>query len=104
MKKLFVIGIVSIALLSITACNKNNGCPNNSEKGKIRDFTASDSCGYIIQLEDGTKLEATNLSEYPFVTLEEGQLVWVKYKAASGASTCGLGDIVRLKCLSEREF
>jgi hypothetical protein len=104
MRKLFVIGVMSTAILCITACNKNNGCPNNSEKARIRDFTGSDTCDYVIQLEDGTKLEPTNLSEYPFVTLEEGQLVWVKYKAASGASLCDQGDIVKLKCLSERDF
>src|SRR5690606_3024005 len=103
MRKLFILGLVGLGLFGLAACNKNNGCPNNSEKGKIRDFT-SDSCTFLIQLEDGTKLEPTNLSEYPYVNLEEGQLVWVKYKPASGASTCGLGDIVRLKCLSEREF
>ncbi|MBD3637306.1 MAG: hypothetical protein HUJ25_08145 [Crocinitomicaceae bacterium] len=104
MKKLFVIGVMATALVSVTACNKNNGCPNNSEKAKIRDFTDSDSCNYVIQLEDGTKLEPNNISEYQNVNLEEGQLVWVKYKEASGASTCGMGDIVTIKCLSEREF
>ena len=104
MKKLLFIGFIGAVLFSVSACNKNNGCPNSSEKAKIRDFT-SDSCTFIIQLEDGTKLEPTNLSEYPYVNMEEGQLVWVKYKESSGASTCGLGEqIVRLKCLSEREF
>ncbi|MCB9222664.1 MAG: hypothetical protein R2780_12375 [Crocinitomicaceae bacterium] len=104
MKKLLLVGIVSTAVLSLTACNKNNGCPNSSEKATIRDFTDSDSCGILFQLEDGTKLEATNLSEFPAINYEEGQLVWVKYKPASGASTCGLGEIVRLKCVSEREY
>ena len=104
MKKLLIIGVMVSAAVAITGCNKNNGCPNNSEKATIVDSTANDSCGILIKLSDGTKLEPTNLSEYPFVNLEQGQLVWVKYKEAAGASTCGLGDIVKLKCLSEREF
>lgn len=104
MKKLLLIGLVSTAILSITSCEKKNGCPHNSEKAMVRDFTDSDSCGIVFQLEDGTKLEPTNLSEYQFINYEEGQLIWVKYKPAAGASTCGLGDIVRLTCVSEREY
>lgn len=105
MKKLFIAGIFFAAFFTVSSCNKKNGCPNSSERARIRDFT-SDSCTYIIQLDDdGTKLEATNLSEYPYIPMEEGQLVWVKFKPTSGASACGLGDsIVRIKCMSEREF
>ncbi|UKN02531.1 hypothetical protein K6119_03225 [Paracrocinitomix mangrovi] len=105
MKKLVIAGAVIAAFFSITSCNKNNGCPNNSEKAVIRDYSnVSDSCGVIIQTEDGTKLEATNLSEYGYVNMDSGQLVWVKYKEAAGASICGLGEVVQLKCLSEREY
>lgn len=105
MKKLLLAGFIFSALFIVSSCNKKNGCPNSSEKARIRDFT-SDSCTYIIQLDDdATKLEATNLSEFPYIPLEEGQLVWIKYKPTSGASACGLGDsIVRIKCISEREF
>lgn len=104
MRKLLFLGLVAGSVASMTACEKKNGCPHNSEKATILDYTDSDSCGYVFQLENGDKLEATNLSEYPLVNYEHGQLVWIKYKPASGASTCGLGEIVRLKCLSEREY
>lgn len=106
MKKLFVIGGMVLGLVSMTACNKNNGCPNNSEKARIRDFTDSTACDWIIQLDsDNTKLQPTNLSEYPFLNLEENQLVWIKYKETSGASQCDLNQtVVKIKCISEREF
>jgi hypothetical protein len=104
MKKLLLVGFVAGSVLSFTACNKNNGCPNSSEKARVRDFTDSDTCGFLFELENGTKLEPTNISEFPLINYEEGQLVWVKYKPASGASTCGLGEIVKLKCVSEREY
>jgi hypothetical protein len=104
MKKVLLVGFVFGTVLSFTACNKNNGCPNNSEKARVRDFSETDTCGIVFELEDGTKLEPTNMSEFPTINYEEGQLIWVKYKPASGASTCGIGDIVTLKCVSEREY
>lgn len=105
MKKLIVFGCVLVAGMTISSCNKNNGCPNNSERAKIRVFE-NDTCGTLIQLtEDNSYLQPTNISEYPFVNQEDGQLVWVKYKEASGASNCDLNQqIVTIKCLSEREF
>lgn len=106
MKKLFVIGAIAAGFMAVSSCNKNNGCPNSSEKARIRDFTDSVSCGWIIQLdEDGTKLQPTNISEYQFINLEEGQLVWIKYKETAGASMCDLNQtVVEIKCMSEREF
>ncbi|MEO9531667.1 MAG: hypothetical protein ABJG68_12880 [Crocinitomicaceae bacterium] len=104
MKKYLILGSIVAGFAALTACNKNNGCPNSSEKATVRVFEDNDSCDVLFQLEDGTKLEPTNLSEFQVLDYEEGMWVWVKYKPASGASKCGLGDIVKLKCVSEREF
>lgn len=104
MKKYIALSLITCGIATLTACNKNNGCPNNSDKAIVRDFSDTDSCGIVFELEDGSKLEATNLSEFPGLDYEEGMLVWLDSKPASGASTCGLGDIVRIKCISEREF
>lgn len=103
MKKYLFLGSLFAAVISFTACSKKNGCPGSSEKATVRVFE-SDSCGTLFQIEDGTKLEPTNLSEFQVLDYEEGMWVWVKYKPASGASKCGLGDIVKLQCVSEREF
>ena len=104
MKKLLFTALIFSASTLFLACNKNNGCPNNSEKAVIQDYTDSDSCDYIFRLEDGTKLEPTNRSEFPNINYEDGQLIWLKYKEASGASICGQGEIIEIKCISEREF
>lgn len=104
MKKFFVISLIACGVVTFTACNKNNGCPNSSDKVIVRDFSDTDSCGFVFELEGGDKLEATNLSEFPGIEYEEGMLLWLDSKPASGASTCGLGEIVRIKCVSEREF
>ncbi|MEX1002084.1 MAG: hypothetical protein WDZ35_08210 [Crocinitomicaceae bacterium] len=104
MKKLLFAGVVGAVMISVSSCNKNNGCPNNSEKAFVRDYTDSDTCGILFQLEDGTKLEPINRSEFPNINYEDGQLIWLKHKEASGASICGMGEIIEIKCVSEREF
>jgi hypothetical protein len=104
MKKTFVLSAILTVVIALGSCNKNNGCPNSSDKAVVRDFTDSDTCGIVFQLEDGTKLEPMNLSEFQTLELFEGQWIWLKYKNESGSSTCQLGDVVRIQCISEREF
>ena len=103
MKTKLILGTLFIALISFTSCKKNNGC-SKSEKAWVRDFSETDTCGIVFQLEDGTKLEPVNLAEFSTMTFEEGDLIWLSYKDASGASTCGIGDIVEIRCVSEREY
>ena len=102
MKKLALLTLL-IGSLSIISCKKNNGCAR-SEKGWIRDLSDSDTCGVLIELEDGTKLEPTNWTEHNPLSWSNGDLVWVSYKEASGASLCNTGEIVKLRCISSREF
>ncbi len=107
MKTRLLFGTLFIAAISFTSCNKHNGC-SFSEKAWVRDFsdtgTETDTCGIVFELEDGTKLEPTNLAEFSGMDFEEGKLVWISYKEASGASTCGIGDIVKIRCVVDREY
>lgn len=104
MKASYIFAAFAFSALLIASCGKNTGGCYKGEKAKIRDFSASDSCGIVIQLEDGTKLEPTNLAEFKGIEYTEGKLIWVSYKPASGASTCGLGEIVEIKCIAERPY
>lgn len=101
MKAKHIFGILALGALTFTACNKNNGC-SRSEKAIVYDLSDSDSCGIVFRLEDGTYLEATNLNE--FQAWEDGDLVWISHKETAGASTCGLGEIVRIRCVVPRDF
>ena len=104
MKANYIAGILAVLAFSFAACKKNNGC-SRSEKAVVKDFSESDSCGVIFELvEDGTKLEPINLPEFAGLDYEHGDLVWISWKEASGASTCGLGEIVEIRCVSEREY
>ena len=67
MKKYFAVSLITLALVSFTACNKRNGCPNNSEKVIVRDFSESDSCGMVFELEDGDGSEDSRASSFEYV-------------------------------------
>jgi hypothetical protein len=103
MKAKYLIGILAVSALAFGACKKNNGC-SRSEKAVVKDFSDSDTCGIVFQLEDGSKLEPTNLAEFAGLEYNHGDLVWISWKEASGASTCGIGEIVEIRCVSEREY
>lgn len=103
MRKTFLFAAFIAGALSFTACNKHNGC-SRSEKAWVRDFT-NDTCGIVFELEDGTKLEPTNLAEFQNqLEFTEGALIWLSYKDVDGASTCGLGEIIEIRCVAEREY
>jgi hypothetical protein len=101
MKKKLVFGILALAMISFSACEKNNGC-SRSEKATVFDFSDTDTCGIVFRLEDGNYLEATNLNE--FQAWEEGDLVWISHKETAGASVCGLGDVIEIRCVVARDF
>tara|TARA_B110000037_G_scaffold82340_1_gene98031 strand:+ start:12140 stop:12445 length:306 start_codon:yes stop_codon:yes gene_type:complete len=101
MKNKLVFGILALATIAFSACNKNNGCAR-SEKATVLDFSDSDTCGLVFRLGDGTYLEATNLNE--FQAWEAGDLVWISHKETAGASTCGLGEVIQIRCVVAREF
>lgn len=96
-----VIAAAFLGLLALSACKKNNGCAR-SEAAVVYDLSDSDTCGIVFRLEDGTYLEATNLNE--FQKWEDGDLVWISTKETSGASVCGIGEVIEIRCVVPREF
>lgn len=105
MKKVGIVSVAAILMLGFSSCNKNNGCGGMAEKATVENYTGSDSCEVVFRLdEDGTKLEPTNLASFPSLNYEHGDLVWIRYKKVSGASTCQLGDIVRINAVCHRDY
>ncbi len=94
-------------VVAFASCKRHEGC-NFSEKGWVRDYslpgTDDDTCGIVFELEDGTKLEPNNLPSFPHLDYNEGDLVWISYKEAGGVSTCGIGPIVKIRCVEERPY
>lgn len=104
MKTKFVLGIFAVAVLAFASCGKKTGGCYKGEKAVVTDYSESDTCGVVFTLEDGTVLEATNLAEFKGIEYNTGTLVWISYKETSGASTCGMGEIVEIRCISKREY
>ncbi|MCG8576886.1 MAG: hypothetical protein MI810_18540 [Flavobacteriales bacterium] len=100
-----IIGMFAVVVIAFSSCKRNNGC-SWSEKAIVEDWSeGNDTCGIVFRLvESGEKVEPTNLASFSNLTYEHGDLVWLSHKKVSGASTCGLGEVVKIRCIAEREF
>jgi hypothetical protein len=81
-----------------------------------RDLTGLDGCGFVLELEDGTRLEPVPvfmcgtppLPENPPPTIDfepvDGTRVYIDYEEVDGfGSICMVGKTVRLTCISKVE-
>jgi hypothetical protein len=64
-------------------------------------MTGLDGCGMVIELENGDKLEPTNLSNFE-IDVEDGKKIWVEYHGVWMASICMVGEVVEVDCIGER--
>ena len=99
-QKILLLSLV-VLTLAIYSCNKESEC-ENSHSAKLVNMTGLDGCSWMIELNNGTKLEPTNLNDFN-INLQENQKIWVVYHtAAQMASICMHGEIVTIDCISER--
>lgn len=105
MKKIIVFAM----LLAIAGCAKNNVQPECKSRATVKDLSGLDGCGFVFELEDGTRLEPiirvyvtapTNDPLYGFEFVD-GKKVTIDYEISSGASACMAGPIVNITCLTE---
>lgn len=83
----------------VSACSTNDAC-SGSVHVKMRNKTGLDGCGWVLQLNDNSYLEAQNLNEFE-IEFVEGKDLHVKYEEVDGGSICMVGKIVKITCLSE---
>lgn len=95
MKNLLVI----FGIVLITSCSNESGC-SKSVHAKMRNLTGLDGCGWVLQLDDNSYLEAQNLDQFE-IEFVEGKELHVSYKETDGGSICMVGKIVEITCLSE---
>jgi len=85
----------------------------------LRDFTGLDGCGFVFELEDGTRLEPVRImlfcgtpplpkevTEDPLYGFEfvDGKKVKIGYKEwEDSVSICMAGPIVKINCIEEEE-
>jgi hypothetical protein len=111
MKKLLV-----LTLLIFSACSKEVVKTSNcAVEATVRDLTGLDGCGFVFELNDGTRLEPlrllycgtpplgpeiTNDPLYNFQFVE-GKKVKISYEQVEGGSYCMVGPLVKITCLTE---
>ncbi|MEY3237586.1 MAG: hypothetical protein RI883_1687, partial [Bacteroidota bacterium] len=59
-----------------------------------------DGCGWVLELDNGSKLEPQNLSDFE-IELVEGKDVHIRYEEVETFSICMVGKIVKIECLTE---
>lgn len=96
MKKLLL--LFSLVAL-VASCSTHDAC-SGSVHVKMRNLTGLDGCGWVLQLNDNSYLEAQNLNEFE-IEFVEGKELHVKYEEVDGGSICMVGKIVKITCLTE---
>ena len=77
-------------------------CPNAVE-ATLKDLTGLDGCSWVLELDNGKRLEPSNLQKFDNIKLEDGKRVFVEYKTIhNAASICMVGTIIEIICISEK--
>jgi len=108
------VGAFIFLVLVFMGCNDDQ--PENcSTFATVRDLTGLDGCGWVFELQDGTRLEplrifrcatppVKEMTEDPLNDFEfiDGKKVMIDYDLVeNGASICMVGPVVRITCISE---
>ncbi len=89
--------------LFLGACGDSSNMQDPVEEqlinAEFRDFSNLDGCMWVIELEDGAKLEPINLSDFDVLPLE-GKKIAISYvERLDMASVCMVGTIIELDTL-----
>jgi hypothetical protein len=87
--------VVIIFMLLVTGLSCHKEETRDEFTGTIEDFTGRlDGCGYLIQLDNGNRLEpAANYSGQP---LTPGRRIAIRYKSKPAFSICMAGETVEI--------
>lgn len=109
---------VVLMTMMFSACDDNLmrvSC-NVGVSATVRDLTGLDGCGFVFELEDGTRLEPNRIgycgfpplpkeiTEDPLFDFEfiDGKRVIIGFEEVDGAAgICMVGPIVKITCLEE---
>ena len=118
MKKFLTLGLLFLILLSCTNEGYSPSVPcTQGVEATVRDLTGLDGCGFIFELEDGTRLEPKRImlfcgtpplpkevTEDPLFQFEwiDGKRVKIGYDVLTDAvSICMVGSMVKITCIEE---
>ena len=100
----FIAFLVLITLF-ISACNRHQGAlvkdipkPEGSIPVTVIDFSELDGCKYLLEMEDGTKLEPVNLDEAYMI---DGLKLYITFKYHDGMSVCMAGRMIQINSVTK---
>lgn len=109
------IAALLFATLLFSRCSEEEIQKGCSTIATVRDLTGLDGCGYVFELENGTRLEPVRIlfcgtpplpkeaTEDPLFNFifEEGKRVLISYELTQTASICMAGLPAKITCLTE---
>jgi hypothetical protein len=113
MRKIAAIAIMGMIGFMV-GCSNNDIDPSCSTRATVRNLTGFDGCGFVFELEDGTRLEPVRVfycgtepfappTDDPLYNFEfvDGKKVRINYELANAGSICMVGPSVKITCLTE---
>lgn len=107
---LYVLSLVVLG--SMTSCSDNAGLPEDNNcgtKATVKNLTGLDGCGYVLELENGQKLEPildapSATPSIKGVSLRDGMRVTIAYRVLEDrVSICMVGKVVEITCLKQED-
>lgn len=106
--------ILLFILFTFSQCDDadNHAC---STTATVKDLTGLDGCGFVFELEDGSRIEPVRLlfcgtpplpkeiTEDPLYGFEfvNGKQVKISYDVTGDPSICMVGPVVKITCIEE---
>ena len=93
---------IATAMLALsTSCHKADEAPSCGTPATVRNLTGLDGCGYVLELDNGQRLEPHGALWQNFA-LHDGDRVIIGYESDPAISICMVGDGVKLTCIEKR--
>jgi len=91
MFRIRTLGLLVVVMLLISACQSSK---RQFVSGTIKDYTKLAGCSYVIELDNGEKLEPVNFGEFDS-SPEDGKRVRLEYREEVNIATnCNVGKVV----------
>ena len=109
------IGLILVIVLIGASCQKKESGvdPACSQEAVVKDLTGLDGCGFVFELQDGTRLipeqrvyvQAPDLQDDPIYHFEmkDGEKVMISYRDSELLGACMAGEIVFITCITSLE-
>lgn len=105
------LAIIILLLLTLNACTEAEKLPeaNCGTQATVRNLTGLDSCGFVFELDNGTRLQpympagnVTGAKQSPLLNFifTDGQRVSIAYQVRNDIATvCMVGPVVEITCI-----